>query len=162
MGSTQSTWGPWRKHYVWTCVILWTSKEKRLPRPKRLWPRNLLRTGTSFPPSRTCSSAPFATTVSCEAFVNAPSTSTSVVPSFASSQTTAPSQPTRSWSRLSAPSTVCPSKVDDQMELGEWAGLCKIDAEGNAKKVVKASCVVIHNWGEESPARSYVLENHIE
>merc|ERR1711861_59225 len=23
-------------------------------------------------------------------------------------------------------------KVDDQMELGEWAGLCKIDAEGNA------------------------------
>ena len=53
-------------------------------------------------------------------------------------------------------------KVDDQMELGEWAGLCKIDAEGNAKKVVKASCVVIHNWGEESPARSYLLENHIE
>ena len=27
-------------------------------------------------------------------------------------------------------------KVEDQMELGEWAGLCKIDAEGNATKVV--------------------------
>merc|ERR1739843_75758 len=52
--------------------------------------------------------------------------------------------------------------VEDQMELGEWAGLCKIDAEGNATKVVKASCVVIHNWGEDSPARQYLLENHIE
>merc|ERR1711966_232763 len=28
--------------------------------------------------------------------------------------------------------------VEDQMELGEWAGLCKIDAEGNPVKVVKA------------------------
>merc|ERR1711957_893977 len=51
--------------------------------------------------------------------------------------------------------------VEDQMELGEWAGLCKIDAEGNATKVVKASCVVIHNWGEDSPARQYLLENHL-
>lgn len=51
--------------------------------------------------------------------------------------------------------------VEDQMELGEWAGLCKIDAEGNATKVVKASCCVIHNWGEDSPARQHLLENHL-
>merc|ERR1711977_72687 len=51
--------------------------------------------------------------------------------------------------------------VEDQMELGEWAGLCKIDAEGNPVKVVKASCVVIHNWGEDSPARQYLLANHL-
>merc|ERR1711924_503222 len=29
-------------------------------------------------------------------------------------------------------------EVDDNSELGEWAGLCKIDAEGNARKVVSA------------------------
>ena len=52
-------------------------------------------------------------------------------------------------------------EVDDNAELGEWAGLCKIDAEGNATKVVKASCCVIHNWGEDSPARQHLLENHL-
>jgi ribosomal protein L7Ae-like RNA K-turn-binding protein len=34
-------------------------------------------------------------------------------------------------------------KVDDAKKLGEWAGLCKIDREGNARKVVGASCVVV-------------------
>merc|ERR1712080_693259 len=29
-------------------------------------------------------------------------------------------------------------KVDSNMKLGEWAGLCKIDQEGKARKVVKA------------------------
>ena len=51
--------------------------------------------------------------------------------------------------------------VPDNKSLGEWAGLCKIDAEGNATKVVKASCCVIHNWGEDSPARQHLLENHL-
>ena len=27
-------------------------------------------------------------------------------------------------------------KVDDNKKLGEWAGLCKIDREGKARKVV--------------------------
>ena len=34
-------------------------------------------------------------------------------------------------------------KVDDKVQLGEWAGLCKIDKEGNARKVVGASVVAI-------------------
>merc|ERR1719209_2385898 len=34
-------------------------------------------------------------------------------------------------------------KVDDNKKLGEWAGLCKIDNEGNARKVVGCSCVVV-------------------
>ena len=38
------------------------------------------------------------------------------------------------------------------MKLGEWAGLCKIDQEGNARKVVKCSCAVVRNWGAETPA----------
>ena len=38
---------------------------------------------------------------------------------------------------------VCGSQVDDNKKLGEWAGLCKIDKEGKARKVVGCSCVVI-------------------
>jgi len=35
------------------------------------------------------------------------------------------------------------SQVDDSKKLGEWAGLCKIDKEGKARKVVGCSCVVV-------------------
>ncbi len=34
-------------------------------------------------------------------------------------------------------------KVDDNKKLGEWSGLCKIDKEGKARKVVRCSCVVV-------------------
>ena len=34
-------------------------------------------------------------------------------------------------------------KVDSNMKLGEWAGLCKIDQEGKARKVVKCSAAVV-------------------
>ncbi|CAB3370758.1 small ribosomal subunit protein eS12 [Cloeon dipterum] len=49
-------------------------------------------------------------------------------------------------------------KVDDNKKLGEWAGLCKIDSTGKARKVVGCSCVVVRDWGEETPECDYVKE----
>jgi small subunit ribosomal protein S12e len=43
-------------------------------------------------------------------------------------------------------------EVADNKKLGEWAGLCKIDKDGAARKVVGASCVAVTNFGEESLA----------
>jgi small subunit ribosomal protein S12e len=34
-------------------------------------------------------------------------------------------------------------KVDNNKKLGEWAGLCKIDNTGKARKIVGCSCVVV-------------------
>ncbi|KAJ9620479.1 40S ribosomal protein S12 [Taxawa tesnikishii (nom. ined.)] len=48
-------------------------------------------------------------------------------------------------------------KVPDGKMLGEWVGLCQIDREGNARKVVNCSCVVVKDWGEESQERSVLL-----
>jgi small subunit ribosomal protein S12e len=42
--------------------------------------------------------------------------------------------------------------------LGEWAGLCKIDAEGNPRKVVAAASVALTSWGKESEARGIIQE----
>lgn len=36
-----------------------------------------------------------------------------------------------------------PFQVDNNKKLGEWAGLCKIDKDGKARKIVGCSCVVI-------------------
>ncbi|KAH0607096.1 uncharacterized protein H6S33_003084 [Morchella sextelata] len=49
-------------------------------------------------------------------------------------------------------------KVADGKKLGEWAGLCVLDREGNARKVVNCSCVVVRDWGEESTERNNLLE----
>jgi len=49
-------------------------------------------------------------------------------------------------------------KVDSNMKLGEWAGLCKIDQEGKARKVVKCSAAVIRDWGKETPAHDVLQE----
>jgi len=43
-------------------------------------------------------------------------------------------------------------KVDSNKKLGEWSGLCKIDKEGKARKVVGCSAIVVKDWGKESPA----------
>ncbi|KAG8987737.1 40S ribosomal protein S12 [Tulasnella sp. JGI-2019a] len=41
-------------------------------------------------------------------------------------------------------------KVGDAKVLGTWVGLCKIDKEGNPRKIVGCSCVVVKNYGQES------------
>jgi small subunit ribosomal protein S12e len=55
-------------------------------------------------------------------------------------------------------------KVDSNQKLGEWAGLCKLDAEGKARKVVRCSSVVVRDWGKESPAhdiiKDYIKSQH--
>nr|ACO15737.1 40S ribosomal protein S12 [Caligus clemensi] len=43
-------------------------------------------------------------------------------------------------------------KVDSNMKLGEWAGLCKLDSDGNPRKVTRCSSVVVRDWGKGSPA----------
>lgn len=49
-------------------------------------------------------------------------------------------------------------KVPEKKQLGEWAGLCKIDEEGNATKVVGASCVVVKEFGESSHGYEFLVE----
>ncbi|XP_076329915.1 small ribosomal subunit protein eS12-like isoform X2 [Tachypleus tridentatus] len=49
-------------------------------------------------------------------------------------------------------------KVDSNKKLGEWAGLCKIDKEGKARKVVGCSCVVVKDYGKETQAHDVLNE----
>merc|ERR1712137_379226 len=49
-------------------------------------------------------------------------------------------------------------RVPQAVQLGEWAGLCKLDSEGTARKVVKCSCVVVSDYGEETEALSVLQE----
>ncbi|XP_038988579.1 40S ribosomal protein S12 isoform X1 [Phoenix dactylifera] len=48
--------------------------------------------------------------------------------------------------------------VPSAKTLGEWAGLCKIDSEEKARKVVGCSCVVVKDYGEESEGLHIVQE----
>lgn len=49
-------------------------------------------------------------------------------------------------------------KVSDAKVLGTWAGLCKIDREGNPRKIVGCSCVVVKEYGVESEALNVLLD----
>ncbi|KAF3637472.1 40S ribosomal protein S12 [Capsicum annuum] len=48
--------------------------------------------------------------------------------------------------------------VPSAKTLGEWAGLCKIDSEGKARKVVGCGCVVVKDYGEETEGLHIVQE----
>ena len=48
--------------------------------------------------------------------------------------------------------------VDDNTELGEWAGLCKIDADGTPRSIVKCSVAVVTDFGEDTRALNVLLE----
>jgi len=52
-------------------------------------------------------------------------------------------------------------RVDSNKKLGEWVGLCKLDKEGKARKVVGCSCVAVKEYGEETRAHD-ILNNHFE
>eukprot|EP01120_Amphizonella_sp_Union-15-10_P004061 TRINITY_DN1456_c0_g1_i1.p1 TRINITY_DN1456_c0_g1~~TRINITY_DN1456_c0_g1_i1.p1 ORF type:complete len:144 (-),score=43.01 TRINITY_DN1456_c0_g1_i1:41-472(-) len=52
-------------------------------------------------------------------------------------------------------------KVPESKQLGEWAGLCKLDKEGNPRKVNSTSVVVVKDYGEPSPALDFLL-NHFK
>ncbi|KAK7467400.1 40S ribosomal protein S12, variant 2 [Stygiomarasmius scandens] len=49
-------------------------------------------------------------------------------------------------------------KVQDAKVLGTWAGLCKIDREGNPRKVVGCTCVVVKDYGVESEGLNVILD----
>ncbi|EJU06629.1 40S ribosomal protein S12 [Dacryopinax primogenitus] len=49
-------------------------------------------------------------------------------------------------------------KVSDAKVLGTWAGLCKIDREGNPRKVVGCTCVVVKDYGVESEGLHVLLD----
>lgn len=48
-------------------------------------------------------------------------------------------------------------EVADSKELGEWVGLCKIDKNGDAQKVVGCGCAVIRSFGIESEAKNVLM-----
>ena len=47
--------------------------------------------------------------------------------------------------------------VDAGKELGEWCGLAKLNPDGTPRKVVRCSCAVVTDYGEDTPARNVVL-----
>ncbi|CAE7687082.1 RPS12 [Symbiodinium microadriaticum] len=48
--------------------------------------------------------------------------------------------------------------VDSGKEIGEWCGLAKLNEDGTSRKVVRTSCAVITEYGEETPALNVVLK----
>lgn len=48
--------------------------------------------------------------------------------------------------------------VPDGVALGEWCGQCKLDADGTPRKVVRASCAVITDFGVESEAKEFIFD----
>jgi small subunit ribosomal protein S12e len=49
--------------------------------------------------------------------------------------------------------------VPDSKQLGDWAGLCKLDKDANPRKVVPCSCVVVKEFGRQSEELKYLLDH---
>merc|ERR1712194_514173 len=49
--------------------------------------------------------------------------------------------------------------IPDNKSLGEWSGLCKIDCDGKARKIVGASLVVVMDHGEDSDGLTWLRNN---
>eukprot|EP01113_Clastostelium_recurvatum_P030494 TRINITY_DN370_c0_g1_i1.p1 TRINITY_DN370_c0_g1~~TRINITY_DN370_c0_g1_i1.p1 ORF type:complete len:147 (+),score=51.08 TRINITY_DN370_c0_g1_i1:97-537(+) len=65
---------------------------------------------------------------------------------------------TRLVEALCAANNINLIKVPEGKQLGEWVGLCKLDKEAKARKVVSCSCVVVKNYGEQSEALNVLLD----
>ncbi|EGC36056.1 hypothetical protein DICPUDRAFT_47339 [Dictyostelium purpureum] len=48
--------------------------------------------------------------------------------------------------------------VPNNKLLGEWAGLCKLDKDATARKVVAASSIAIRTFGKESEDYKFLME----
>ncbi|KCV72203.1 30S ribosomal protein S12e [Fonticula alba] len=48
-------------------------------------------------------------------------------------------------------------KVPEQKRLGEMVGLCKIDREGNPRKVVRCSSAVVVSFGVTTPHSDFLM-----
>ena len=44
------------------------------------------------------------------------------------------------------------------MQLGMYAGLCKLDAKDNKRKVVRCSSVVVGDWGKEGSTLDFLKD----
>lgn len=51
-------------------------------------------------------------------------------------------------------------QVPDSKALGQWAGLCKYDRDGQPRKIVGAACVALNEFGVVSAGYDY-LQKHI-
>merc|ERR1711976_529060 len=128
-------------------------KEMSPPLPQ--WPAGQW---TLTPPSKKSSSRHSLLMVLLADSVKQPKLWTNARPFSASWPRTATSQCRKLVTALCMEHGIPLIKVDSNMKLGEWAGLCKIDQEGKARKVVKCSACVVRDWGKESPAHDVLQE----